>query len=94
MTRKLKAERLANKVVEDPQVKKQRLAEWWHKQIRIIPVLKARRHLYKIRASRCMEEVDLKLMKESDTRDYHADIIAETARNKKRKAMAANRRKK
>ena len=41
-----------------------------------------------------MAEVDSNLIKESDNRDYHADMLAENARNRKRKALAANRRRK
>lgn len=88
------AERRAKKTIEDPQAKKDRLSMWWTKQFNSIQVHRERRHLFKIRASRCMQEIDVELHKSSDNRDYQADMIAETARNKKRKAMAANRRRK
>ena len=88
------AERKVKKTVEDPAVKKERLNAWWHKQFASIEAHRARRHLYRSRGTKCMAEVDVDLHHASDMRDYHADVIAETARNKKRKTMAANRRKK
>jgi hypothetical protein len=89
-----KQARRAKIVVEDPQVKKQRLAAWWAKQFNNIAAHRKRRHLYHLRGCRVMAEVDFQLIKDSDNRDYHADLLAEAARNRKRKAMAANRRRK
>ena len=89
-----KAARRAKIVPEDPQVKKERLSNWWNKQYNSIAKHRQRRHLYHVRGCRMMAEVDFNLIKESDNRDYHADMLAENARNRKRKALAANRRRK
>lgn len=75
-------------------MKKERLNAWFHKQFANIQAHRERRQLYHTRGTRCIAEVDIDLHHASDDRDYHADVIAETARNKKRKTMAANRRKK
>jgi len=80
--------------VEDEKVKKERLNAWWHKQFANIQAHRLRRRLYHTRGTKCMGEVDIALLESSDLRDYHADVIAETDRTKKRKSMAANRRKK
>lgn len=85
-------ERRAKKVRDDVTVRQERLSSWWRLMHDRIPIHRERRHLYKVRASRMMSEIDVKLSKEADERDAQADLIAETARNKKRKQMAANRR--
>ena len=79
--------------MESPQVKRERLNAWWNHQFNSIQAHREKRHLYHTRGARCLAEIDVQLLKDADNRDYHADLIAETARNKKRKTMAASRRK-
>lgn len=86
-------ERRAKKIIESPEVKKARLVAWWKAQHDQIQAHRERRKLFVKRARKCIDEVDVEITYSSDKRDYHADMIAEEARNKKRKAMAMNRRK-
>ncbi|XP_049849027.1 uncharacterized protein LOC126317092 [Schistocerca gregaria] len=80
------------RVTEGKDVKRTRLAAWWHKQIKQIPELRERRKLYVRRRNRSYLEIDVDLSIKSDKRDERADIRAETVRNEKRKNMMMNRK--
>lgn len=88
------SDRRAKKIIEPPEVKRERLLNWWQVQYDKIEAHRNRRKLYKLRASRCMKEVDVDLHIASDNRDYIADNIAEKVRADKKKLMSSTRRRK